>query len=424
MPNRKLPVTPDLDQLKHQAKDLLRDIHAGDPAALAELKEFHPDHIEPSNTKLADAQLVLARSYQAESWTRLVQAVQLVNAIWADDIDTVRDLVTRNPHLIHEQALIRNDSNWGPPMTYAANVGRDRIIQMLDKLGAKDHRTALGRAALQGKIGTARMLHEMLGKPVPPEGALGGPAYTLSAEGTAVILEFGGLRMYDDNGKLLVPVDVVIETDARKPEAKHAILAIYEKHGVVYPDTPVWALHRGRIDLLEEHLARDPGMLNRTWSHRDIYPAEMGCKEPIDATVGTPLGGTTLLHMCVDYDEWEIARWLIAQGADVNARAAVGASGFGGYTPLFNTVVSQPNFWMNYRNRGPYVAPFTELLLEHGADANVRASIWKQLHPGHGDATRHEYRDVTPLSWGRQFHAPIFVSEPAMKLIVQAGGIE
>jgi hypothetical protein len=424
MPNRKLPVTPDLDQLKHQAKDLLRDIHAGEAAALAELKEFHPDPIEPANTKLADAQLVLARSYQAESWTRLVQAVQLVNAIWADDIDTVRDLVTRNPHLIHEQALIRNDSNWGPPMTYAANVGRDRIIQMLDKLGAKDHRTALGRAALQGKIGTARMLHEMLGKPVPPEGALGGPAYTLSAEGTAVILEFGAIRMYDDNGKLLVPVDVVIETDARKPEAKHAILAIYEKHGVVYPDTPVWALHRGRIDLLEEHLARDPGMLNRTWSHRDIYPAEMGCKEPIDATVGTPLGGTTLLHMCVDYDEWEIARWLIAKGADVNARAAVGASGFGGYTPLFNTVVSQPNFWMNYRNRGPYVAPFTELLLEHGADANVRASIWKQLHPGHGDATRHEYRDVTPLSWGRQFHAPIFVSEPAMKLIVQAGGTE
>ena len=424
MPVRKLPVVPDLDQLKHQAKDLLRAIHDGDPDAIAELKEFHPDKINPPDAKLADAQLVLARSYQAASWTRLVQAVQLAAAIWADDIDTVRELVSRNPRLITEAVLIRKDSNWGPPMTYAANVGRDRIIQMLDKMGAKDHRTALGRAALQGKVGTARMLHEMLGKPVPPEGALGGPAYTLSAEGTAVILEFGQVRMYDDNGKLLVPVDVVIETDARNPESKHAILEIYAKRGVVYPDTPVWALHRGRIDLLEEHLARDPGMLNRTWSHRDIYPAEMGCKEPIDATVGTPLGGTTLLHMCVDYDEMDIAQWLIAKGADVNARSAVGTSGFGGYTPLFSTVVSQPNFWMNYRNRGPWVAPFTELLLEHGADPNVRASIWKQLHPGHGDPTRHEYRNVTPLSWGRRFHAPIFVSEPAMKLIAQAGGVE
>ena len=109
---------------------------------------------------------------------------------------------------------------------------------------------------------------------------------------------------------------------------------------------------------------------------------------------------------------------------DVNARAAVGGSGFGGYTALFNTVVSQPNFWMNYRKRGPFVAPFTEMLLDRGADPNVRASIWKRLHPGHGDTSRHDYRDVTPLSWGRRFHDQIFVSEPAVRLIAAAGGVE
>jgi ankyrin repeat protein len=79
---------------------------------------------------------------------------------------------------------------------------------------------------------------------------------------------------------------------------------------------------------------------------------------------------------------------------------------------------------MNYRKRGPFVAPFTELLLERGADPNVRASIWKQLHPGHGDTTRREYRDITALSWGRRFHDQIFVSEPAMRLIEEAGGVE
>ena len=424
MPVRRLPVTPDLDQLKHQAKDLLRAIHAGDATAIEDLNEFHPDRVNPPDAKLADAQLVLARSYQADSWPRLVQGVELANAIWADDIEKVRQLVTRNSRLILDEVLIRKDSNWGPPMTYAANVGRDRIIRLLHDMGASDHRSAIGRAVLQGKIATARMLHAMLGSPEPPEHALGGPAYTLSAEGTALVFELGKPKMYDDNGILRAPVETVIQTDARKPEAKHLILAMYEKYGVRYPDTPVWALHRGRIDLLEEHLARDPGMLNRTWTHRDIYPEEMLCKDPIDATVGTPLDGTTLLHMAIEYDEMEIARWLIAKGADVNARARVGQSGFGGYTPLFNTVVSQPNFWMNYRNRGPYVAPFTELLLEHGADPNVRASIWKRLHPGHGDTTRHDYRDVTALSWGRQFHARIFVSEPAMKLIQQAGGVE
>jgi hypothetical protein len=420
---RRLPVRPDLDQLKHQAKDLLRAIHGGEPAAIADLREHHPGPASPSDAKLADAQLVLARCYQASSWPRLVQAVELVDAIWRDDLDRVRELVTRNPHLLHEHALIRTDSNWGPPMTYAANLGRDRIITMLHGLGATDLRTALGRAALQGHVGTVRMLYEMLDRPPVEEGALGGPAYTLSVEGTAILLALGA-RVSDDAGRRLAPVDVVLQTDGRKPEAKHAILEMYVKHGLELPDTPVMALHRGRLDLLDAHLNRDPSLLNRTFSHREVYPAEVGCGDAIDATVGTPLGGTTLLHMCVDYDEIEIARWLIARGADVNARSAVGASGFGGYTPLFSTVVSQPNFWMNYGKRGPFVAPFTDLLLAHGADPNVRASIWKRLHPGHGDSARHEYRDVTALSWGRRFHAPIFVSAPALRMIESAGGVE
>ena len=66
----------------------------------------------------------------------------------------------------------------------------------------------------------------------------------------------------------------------------------------------------------------------------------------------------------------------------------------------------------------------TALLLKRGADPTVRASIWKRLHPGHGDSSRHDYRDVTPLSWGRQFHDQIFVSAPAMRLIAEAGGVE
>lgn len=420
---RLLPVRPNLDQLKHQAKDLLTALRAGDPAALHEFRENYPGALDPAGAKLADAQLVLARSYQASSWTRLVQAVELVDAIWSDNLESVRALVTSNRNLLREETLIRKDSNWGPPMVYAANLGRDRIIQMLHEFGATDHLFAMSRAVLQGKIDTARMLHALLGRPVPPDGALAGPAYTLSLEGTACALG-AGARLRDDSGRRLAPVDVVLETDARNPAAKHAILELYSRHGLVFPDTPVMALHRGRVDLLAEHLSRDPNLLRRQFSHREIYPTEMGCKDPIDATVGTPLGGTTLLHMCVDYDEMEIALWLLDHGMDVNVRSAVGASGFGGYTALFATVVSQPNFWMNYEKRGPFVAPFTKLLLDRGADPNIRASVWKQLHPGHGDTTRHEYRDVTALSWGRRFHAPILVSQPALRLIEDAGGVE
>jgi hypothetical protein len=421
MSDRRLPVRPNLDQLKHQAKDLLRQIHSGDPAAIEELNTHHPKKVEPANAKLADAQLILARSYQAPSWPRLVLACKLIDAIWRDDVETVRKLVLKHPQLLHEHATVR-DSNWGPPMSYAANLGRDAIIEMLHGLGATDLLSALARAALQSKIGTARKLHALMGSPRPPDGALGGPAYTLSVTGTALMLELGA-QVRDANGKRFAPVDVVLETDSRNPDAKHQILEMYVQHGFELPDTPTMALHRGRIDLLEEHLRRDPGLLRRTFTHEEIYPPELGCHDEVLATQGTPLAGTTLLHMCADYDELEIARWLLERGMNVNAKAAVNADGFGGHTALFGTVVSQPNFWMNHNGK-PQVAPFTQLLLDHGADPSVRASLRKQLHPGYGkeDPLR-EYRDVTPLSWGEQYHHKVFVSALAMRLIAERGGL-
>ncbi len=419
---RRLPVRPDLEQLRHQAKDLLRAAHAGEAAALDTLGEFHPD-AAPATLKLHEAQHALARSYQCRSWPRLVQACELADAIWRDDLDAVRTLIDAHPYLRDEEVLVRRDSNWGPPMTYAANLGRDRMIRWLHERGATDLRSAVGRAVLQGQIDTATMLHEILGRPTPPEGALGGPAYTLSVSGTEFALRIGA-RVVDDSGRRLAPVDVVLETDSRKPAAKHAILALYERYGLRYPDTPVMAVHRGRIDLLEAHWQRDPGIVHRTFTFEEMYPPELGCHDEVLATHGTPLGGATLLHLCVDYDELEVARWLLTHGADVNTPAAIDADGFGGHTALFSTVVSQPTFWMNYGHR-PVDGTFAQLLLDHGAQVNVRASLRKQLHPGYGeDEVLREFRDVTPLSWGRRFHRKEFVNGAALALIEAAGGVE
>jgi len=421
MPDRHLPVRPNLEQLKHQAKDLLRHFRSGDAEAVEDFKQHHPRPIQPAEAKLADAQLVLARSYQSPNWPRLLLACRLVDAIWNDDLEIVRELIQKHPQFLHEPALVRR-SNWGMPMSYAANLGRDRIIQLLHDLGAKDHVYALGRAALQSKVGTARMLHAMAGRPRIPEAELGWAAYTLSASGTAVLFELGA-PLFDENGKCLAPVATVLETDSRKPAEKHQILEMYVQHGLALPDTPVMALHRGRIDLLEAHLRRDPELLRRRFAFQEIFPAELGCSADPFPTHGSPLGGATLLHMCVDYDEIEIARWLLAQGMDVNIQAAVDPDGFGGHTALFATVVSQPNFWMNH-NSLPQLAPFTQLLLDRGADPNARASLRKQLHPGYGaNEVMHEYRDVTPLSWGERFHRRVFVSEPAMRLIAEHGGV-
>jgi hypothetical protein len=78
MPVRSLPSSPNLDHLKYQAKDLLKDHAARDLGAAQRLREFHPRlrqaaDAEVFNTKLSlsDAQLAIAREYGFPSWPRL-----------------------------------------------------------------------------------------------------------------------------------------------------------------------------------------------------------------------------------------------------------------------------------------------------------------------------------------------------------------
>jgi ankyrin repeat protein len=209
----------------------------------------------------------------------------------------------------------------------------------------------------------------------------------------------------------------MLETYSRSPTGKHACLEIAARHGIELPDTPVMALHRGRLDLLEAHLRAETDLLARRFDHEEIYPPALGCHaDPTAALHATPTAGTTLLHIAIDFDEMAILHWLLARGANVDARAAVDADGFGGHTPLFHTVIVQP-IWMRHDGR------VARLLLERGANRNARASLRKELR-GVDDESLHEYHDVTPVAWGRRFHDRQFVSQPALEAIVAAGGLE
>jgi hypothetical protein len=344
MSERYLPARPNLDQLKHQAKDLLRQIRHGDLTAIAELRKYHQKTVEPPDAKLADAQLTLARSYGVASWPRLVLACRMIDAIWRDDVDAVRALVGKHPTLLHELTHASQRCRCGPPMSYAANLGRNRIVALLCELGATNLQHAFDRAAWRGQLDTARQLCSMGARP--------------------------------QRGSVMIPA---------------------ENH------------------LLEDHLRRDSDLLHRTFSHQEIYPPELGCHADESLALHTtPLAGATLLHLCVDNDEMEIARWLIARGMDVNAKAVVDAEGFGGHTALFGCVVAQP---LRLRAHDD----FARLLLDHGADPNIRANLRKCMRFV-GDEALHEYLDVTPLAWGQRFHEQDFVSQSAMRLIAERGG--
>jgi hypothetical protein len=108
--------------------------------------------------------------------------------------------------------------------------------------------------------------------------------------------------------------------------------------------------------------------------------------------MGTPVDGGTLLHLAIYWDELDMATWLVDRGADPNARAAIDADGFGGFTPLFNSVVSQAGFWINY----PHGREFRPGDRVHRAGCGRAAPIPEGARadsPRLGEAQRHPPRE-------------------------------
>ena len=412
---RGLPEQPHLDVPKREARELLAHWRERRPDALERIQRRHPKYqeatvaaIAASAFKLADAQCVIASEYGFPHWAALKQRIAvapaagaLLTAIHAGDCAAVVAILRAHPDLLH---LPVRSANWGPPMSHAANLGRLDIIQACAELGARDFQHAFDRALLQGKIESARWLHAHGAKLTP--GIIMGSCETLNPDGFTFLLELGA-PLTGEHGDRLAPLALALGTYGRRPDGKHAILARFVEHGYALPDTPAMALHRGDIGQLEAHLRRDPQVLARRFSLREIYPPECGFTRADRAGMHwTPIDGTTLLHLALDFHEREIVDWLLAHGADANARATVDADGFGGHTPLFNALVCGP--WHD-------PAP-TRALLQHGAVADVRVNLRKFLdwreEPGW-----HEARAVTAAEWARTFPEQGWVNDAALRVL-------
>jgi len=103
----KLPLHPNLQHLKKQAKALLRDFHQGRPDAIEKFTALRLN-VPP---KLSDAQYLVARDYGFDSWSKLKERVESLaekaddplelakKAFREDDAATVRQLLKRHPKL-------------------------------------------------------------------------------------------------------------------------------------------------------------------------------------------------------------------------------------------------------------------------------------------------------------------------------------
>jgi ankyrin repeat protein len=118
MESRELPLHPNVDQYKKQAKDLLKALKSRDSKAIEQIRRWHPHAVESAEASLADAQLVLARQHSFESWPKLSKYVQelgqpnspfgeferAVDAIVNGDAATLRQLLHENPDLVHARS--------------------------------------------------------------------------------------------------------------------------------------------------------------------------------------------------------------------------------------------------------------------------------------------------------------------------------
>jgi hypothetical protein len=132
MPVRRLPPNPNLDHLKYQAKDLLKEHAASDAGAAQRIREFHPRFSRATDAeifavwlKLSDAQLTIARESGFPSWPRLKKHVEkpgdldlppheriedpvfrrAVDLIDAGDAAGLRAHLKQHPKLVHQHVV-------------------------------------------------------------------------------------------------------------------------------------------------------------------------------------------------------------------------------------------------------------------------------------------------------------------------------
>lgn len=417
--SRGLPANPHLDVPKKQSRELLKLCKESSIDALNRIRQRHPKFRHTENgplvkiVKLSDTQLVIAREYGFSSWTQLKEritgntAAQLIDrAIRANDATAVTQLLVAYPNLLHVPVI---SGNWGPPMSHAANLNRLEMVKIIAALGAKDFQHAFGRALLHGDIEIAKWLLEQ-GASFQP-GIIMGSCETLNLNGFA-FLDDEGAPFTDGEGNSQAPFAMILETYSRHPKGKHEILKRFKARGYEWPDTAMMAFHCGDLELLKRHFQTDSDLLHKRFSYREIYPPALGCADDGRSGLhGTPIDGTTLLHLAIDFDEREIFDWLIQQGADVNASAVIDKEGFGGHTPLFNAIVSDA--YVNGLQRDAYMG---RRLLELGADINVRVNLRKFLdwrdEPGW-----HIKHHITPLEWAADFPERGWVNKEIVAMI-------
>jgi ankyrin repeat protein len=167
-----LPARPDLDQLRHQAKDLLHAARRDEPEAIARINAVSDRVI------LSSAQLAIAREYGFPSWAKLKLEVERRDILNSRDLSRLTSLLAEHPGLAVSPLERWADRARGEPLGYITMMrfnhdrlglpaelpGTGAIAKALIEAGAPvdgqpgDKETPLITAASYGDAEVARAL--------------------------------------------------------------------------------------------------------------------------------------------------------------------------------------------------------------------------------------------------------------------------
>jgi hypothetical protein len=141
MPVRHLLSNPNLDHLRYQAKDLLRERTAHTLEVAQRIREFHPRFRRATDTEifdtrlsLSDAQVTIAREYGFPRWARLKRHIEkprlsdrldlphqqrienatfhrAVELLDAGDVVGLRAHLNQHPNLLHQHVVFEGGNS-------------------------------------------------------------------------------------------------------------------------------------------------------------------------------------------------------------------------------------------------------------------------------------------------------------------------
>ena len=309
---RSLPKSPSLDQLRKQAKNLLKACPSASPEIIARIQEWHPAYknawatgINSGSFSLRDAQLVIAREYNFENWARLREYFDWDLAVLDHDLVKMESLLKAKPSRSGQAVTVfrRNNSYWTMvPMHFANN--NIPMVKLLLKYGAKPD--TRGESVLSGHS-TPEFIDFVLQQGVNLENQYyNGTVLSLAAYvGNAQAVQHYILRGADVNSRCETEILDNWETPLHRATFCNPRLRGH--------DRDEWAEDRDYLSVVR--LLLDAGA--------DVN-AKTNVDTPSDMGPGLIAQGQTPLHFAAASGEFEIMQLLLGAGADKYAETALG----------------------------------------------------------------------------------------------------